>query len=143
MPACWSARTSCQEIGVSRSSPRILKVLMCCVCKMESRRRTYGDEASTRVFSFGIVVVFLSVFLFFARENTIFLRVLCHSLGFAWFFLGKTLFLYGFRVISLGFFCFSYRQHYFPTASVLFSLGFWVFRKEKTHYFPTASVSFP
>ena len=26
------------------------------------------------------------------------------SLGFAWFFLGKTLFLYGFRVISLGFF---------------------------------------
>ena len=25
------------------------------------------------------------------------------SLGFAWFFLGKTLFSYGFRVISLGF----------------------------------------
>ena len=69
-----------------------------------------------------------SVFLVFARENTIFLRVLCHFLSFCLIFpreniiseripchlVGKTLFSYGFGVISLGVLGFPWGKALFP-----------------------------
>ena len=49
---------------------------------------------------------FLRFCLVFPLENTISLRIPCHFLRFFWFFVGKTLFSYGFRVMSLGFLVF-------------------------------------
>ena len=113
---------------------------------------------------------FLRLFLVFRRENTIFLRLPCHFLRFFGFFVGKTLFSYGFRVISVGFQKVGYSSgksdfpdntiflrvlcHFlrfclvFPRETlfsyvfrVISRVFFWFFVGK--HCFPAASVSFP
>ena len=78
---------------------------------------------------------FLRFCLVFPRENTFFLRIPCHFLRLFWFFVGKTLlktlFSYGFRVISLGFFWFFGGKTLFSYGLRVISLGF---QKENIRY---------
>ena len=109
--------------------------IQCTGHKVPSERLGFAGAFWSQTHTHGIFGISLGAEAFDARRQArldegpichgrVFFRVLCHFLRFCLFFLGKTLFSYGFRGISLGLFWFFVGKTLFSYGFRVISLGF-------------------